>query len=293
LKTRDIIDLVMLSILWGASFLFMRIAVPEFGAFALAEVRVAIAALVLLPIVMARGNQREIAANWSTLAILGAHNTALPFLLFAYATLYLTAGTAGILNATAPIFAAVVARLWLGEKLSASRALGLVTGIAGIYLLVGDKLSTPSSGAGLAAVAAIGAALLYGIGGNFARTKAAHISSMTIAGGTQLASALLLLPIAIIAWPENTPSTEAWVAVTLLGILSTGLAYILYFRLIANVGPTNAITVTYLIPVFAMILGAVVIDEAITPPMLMGCAVILLGTALATGLLRLPSARRL
>ena len=179
LKARDIIDLLMLSILWGASFLFMRIAVPEFGAFALAEVRVAIAAAVLLPIVLTRGNQTEIAANWSTLAILGAHNTALPFLLFAYATLYLTAGTAGILNATAPIFAAVVARLWLGEKLSTSRALGLVIGIVGIYLLVGDKLSAPGSGGGLAAVAAIGAALLYGIGGNFARTKAAHISSMT------------------------------------------------------------------------------------------------------------------
>ena len=282
----------MLSILWGASFLFMRIATPEFGAFALVEVRVAIAAVVLVPIVLARGNGKEMTANWSTLAILGAHNTALPFLLFAYATLYLTAGTAGILNATAPIFAAVVARLWLGEKLSTSRALGLVIGIVGIYLLVGDKLSAPSSGAGLAAVAAIGASFLYGVGGNFARTKAAHISSMTVAAGTQVASALLLLPIAIAVWPEQPPSLEAWAAVTTMGVLSTGLAYILYFRLIANVGPTKAITVTYLIPIFAMILGAVVIDEAITPPMLMGCVVILLGTALATGLLRLPFAKR-
>ena len=121
MKTRDIIDLVLLGILWGASFLFMRIATPEFGAFALVEVRVAIAAVVLVPIVLIRGNGKEMTANWSTLAILGAHNTALPFVLFAYATLYLTAGTAGILNATAPIFAAIVARLWLGEKLSTSR----------------------------------------------------------------------------------------------------------------------------------------------------------------------------
>ncbi|MGB5411883.1 MAG: DMT family transporter, partial [Woeseiaceae bacterium] len=285
-------DLVMLGILWGASFLFMRIAVPEFGAFALAEVRVAIAAVVLLPIVLVRGKRQELTANWSTLAILGAHNTALPFLLFAYAALYLTAGTAAILNATAPIFAAIVAWLWLGEKLTMSRSLGLVIGIIGIYLLVGDKLGAPSSGAGLAAFAAIGASFLYGIGGNYARTRVAHVSSMTVAAGTQVASALLLLPVAIMAWPDQSPSLRAWAAVAFLGVLSTGLAYILYFRLIANVGPTNAITVTYLIPVFAMILGAVVIDEAITAPMLMGCAVILIGTALATGMLRLPFGKR-
>jgi drug/metabolite transporter (DMT)-like permease len=144
----------------------------------------------------------------------------------------------------------------------------------------------------LAAFAAIGASFLYGVGGNYARTKAAHVSSMTVAAGTQVASAVLLLPVAIMAWPEQSPSLQAWATVALLGVLSTGLAYILYFRLIANVGPTNAITVTYLIPVFAMILGAVVIDEAITLPMLMGCAVILLGTALATGMLRLPLGRR-
>lgn len=287
LKTRDIIDLVLLGFLWGASFLFMRIAVPEFGAFALVEIRVAVAAAVLLPIVIMRGNVKEMTANWSMLMILGAHNTALPFLLFAYATLFLTAGTAGILNATAPIFAAIVARLWLGEKLSASRIAGLLIGVVGVYLLVGDKLSAPGSGAGLAVFAALGAALLYGIAGNYTRKNAGHISSMTVAGGTQVFAALLLLPIAIIARPETPPSLQAWVAVLLLGVLSTGLAYILYFRLIANAGPTNAITVTYLIPISAMILGALVIDEAITPPMLVGCAVILLGTALATGMLRL------
>lgn len=288
MKTRDIVDLVMLGFLWGASFLFMRIAVPEFGAFALVEIRVAVAAAVLLPIVVMRGKLKEMTSNWSMLTILGAHNTALPFLLFAYATLFLTAGTAGILNATAPIFAAIVARVWLAEKLSASRITGLLIGVVGVYLLVGDKLSAPGSGAGLAVFAALGAALLYGIAGNYTRKKAGHVSSMTVAGGTQVAAALLLLPIAIIAWPDTQPSMEAWVAVLLLGVLSTGVAYILYFRLIANVGPTNAITVTYLVPISAMILGALVIDEAITPPMLVGCAVILLGTALATGMLRLP-----
>ncbi len=282
----------MLGFLWGASFLFMRIAAPEFGAFALVEVRVAIAAAVLMPIVVMRGNMKEVTANWSMLAILGAHNTALPFLLFAYAALFLTAGTAGILNSTAPIFAAIVARLWLGEKLSASRTAGLMVGVVGVYLLVGDKLSTPGSGAGLAVTAALGASLLYGIGGNFARKKASHISSMTVAAGTQVAAALLLLPVAIAAWPENPPSMDAWVAVVMMGVLSTGLAYILYFRLIANVGPTNAVTVTYLIPITAMVLGAIVIDEAITTPMLIGCTVILLGTALATGMLRLPIGNR-
>jgi len=195
---------------------------------------------------------------------------------------------AGILNSTAPIFAAIVARLWMDEKLGASRTAGLLIGAVGVYLLVGDKLTAPDSSAGLAVMAALGASLLYGIAGNFARKKASHVSSMTVAAGTQAAAAVLLLPIAIATWPESSPSMSAWVAVILMGVLSTGLAYILYFRLIANVGPTNAITVTYLIPITAMVLGAVVIDEVITTPMLVGCAVILLGTALATGMLRLP-----
>jgi len=292
MKTRDLIDLVALGILWGASFLFMRVAGPEFGAFALVEVRVAIAALVLLPMILARGQGSELTDNWIALGVLGIHNTALPFLLFTWATLYLTAGTSAILNATAPIFAAIIAWAWLGEKLNVSRAAGLLVGTAGVWLLVRDKVGASMADTTLAVMAALGGALLYGIGGNFTRRYARHIKPLAIATGSQIGAALVLLPIAALTWPATPISLKAWAAAITMGLFSTALAYILYFRLIANTGPTNAITVTYLIPLFAMLLGAVVINEPITGSMLIGCAVILLGTALATGLLRLPAASR-
>ena len=288
MKSRDLIDLVALGILWGASFLFMRIAGPEFGAFALVEVRVAIAALVLLPMILMRGQGSELTDNWVALGVLGIHNTALPFLLFTWATLYLSAGTSAILNATAPIFAAVIAWAWLGEKLTLSRAAGLLVGTVGVWLLVRDKVGASMGDTTLAVIAALGGAFLYGIGGNFTRRYARNIKPLAIATGSQAGAALVLLPVAVLTWPDTTISLTAWAAAITMGLFSTALAYILYFRLIANTGPTNAITVTYLIPLFAMLLGAVVIDEPITGSMLIGCAVILLGTALATGLLRLP-----
>jgi len=292
MKGRDVVDLVALGILWGASFLFMRIAGPEFGAFALVEVRVAIAALVLLPLLIARGQFSDLAGNWATLGILGVHNTAMPFFLLTWATLYLSAGIGGILNATAPIFAAVVAWAWLGEKMSISRIGGLLVGTIGVWLLVRDKVGVSMGDTTLAVIAALGATFLYGIGGNFTRRYASHIPTLATATGSQVGAALALLPITFFVWPDTPISARAWIAAVLMGLFSTALAYILYFRLIANVGPTKAITVTYLVPIFAMLLGAIVIDEPITSSMVIGCAVILLGTALATGLLRLPVAGR-
>jgi len=288
MRGRDLVDLVALGFLWGASFLFMRIAGPEFGAFALVEVRVAIAALVLLPMLFAQGLGSELTDNWATLGVLGVHNTALPFLLLTWATLFLSAGIAGILNATAPIFAAVIAWAWLGEKLTISRSAGLLVGTVGVWLLVRDKVGASMGDTTLAVIAALGGSFLYGIGGNFTRRYASRIKPLAIAAGSQVGAALVLLPVAVVTWPDTPISTTAWAAAITMGLFSTALAYILYFRLIANTGPTNAITVTYLIPLFAMVLGALVIDEPITGSMLAGCAVILLGTALATGLLRLP-----
>ncbi|MDH5456273.1 MAG: DMT family transporter [Gammaproteobacteria bacterium] len=292
MRGRDLVDLFALGFLWGASFLFMRIAGPEFGALALVEVRVAIAALVLLPLLLARGLGGELIGNWAVLGVLGIHNTALPFLLLTWATLYLTAGTSGILNATAPIFAAIIAWAWLGERLTISRTAGLLVGTVGVWLLVRDKVGASMGDTTLAVVAALGGSFLYGIGGNFTRRYASHVKPLAIATGSQIGAALVLLPIAVVTWPDTPISLTAWAAAITMGLFSTALAYILYFRLIANIGPTGAITVTYLIPVSAMLLGALVINEPITGAMVFGGAVILLGTALATGMLRLPGAGR-
>jgi len=236
-----------------------------------------------------KGQFGELTGNWATLGILGVHNTALPFLLLTWATLFLSAGTASILNATAPIFAAVIAWAWLGEKLTISKTTGLLVGTVGVWLLVRDKIGASMGDTTLAIIAALGGSFLYGIGGNFTRRYARHIKPLAIAAGSQVGAALLLLPVAIVTWPDTPISLTAWAAAITMGLFSTALAYILYFRLIANTGPTNAITVTYLIPLFAMLLGALVIDEPVTGAMIGGCVVILLGTALATGMLRLPN----
>ena len=287
MRGRDLVDLIALGFLWGASFLFMRIAGPEFGAFALVEVRVAIAAFVLVPMLYAKGQIDQLTDNWTVLGILGVHNTALPFLLLTWATLFLSAGIAGILNATAPIFAALIAWAWLGERLTLNKAAGLLVGTVGVWLLVRDKVGASMEDTTLAVIAALGGSFLYGIGGNFTRRYASKVKPLAIAAGSQVGATLVLLPVAVLTWPTTPISMTAWAAAIVMGLFSTALAYILYFRLIANTGPTNAITVTYLIPLFAMVLGALVIDEPITVSMIIGCAVILLGTALATGLLRL------
>ena len=290
MRTRDTIDLIGLGLVWGASFLFMRIAGPEFGVFALVEIRLLIASLVLLPLLLVRRQGKDLSANWLTLGFIGVHNTAVPFLLFTWATLFLSAGTSAILNATAPIFAAVIAWAWLGEKLNLSRGVGLLVGTIGVWLLVRNKVDASMGDTTLAVIAALGGSFLYGIGGNFTRRYASQVKPLAVATGSQIGAAVFLLPVAILTWPDSAISSKAWIAAITMGLFSTALAYILYFRLIANVGPTKAITVTYLIPLFAMLLGALVIDESITTSMVIGCAVILLGTSLATGMLKLPAA---
>jgi drug/metabolite transporter (DMT)-like permease len=285
MKLSDIIDLVALSALWGGSFLFMRIAAPEFGPLVLVEVRVVIAALFLLPIFLLRANISELTVHWKKLAILSVLNSAAPFFLLTFATLSITGGFAGILNATAPIFAAIVAWVWLSDRLGVSQIVGLVIGFVGVLVLVWNKVTLDFDGTTVAILAGIIAAIFYGVGGNFTKKYMGQMNSLAIATGTMTAAAIILLPIAIYLWPSEPVSTRSWIAAIIMGVASTGIAYILYFRLIRNVGPVKAITVTYLIPAFAMLWGTIFIDEKVTSIMVVGCTIIFLGTALATGML--------
>ncbi len=283
MRRRDLVDLLLLAMLWGGSFLFMRIAAPEFGPVAMAETRVAVAALVLFAIVLRHGGTRELRANWRALTVVGTVNSALPFTLFGYAILSISAGFGAILNATAPLFGAVIAYVWLRERLPGLRIAGLIVGFAGVALLVWGKPAFTVSGDGWAIAAALCAGLSYGIAPNYTRRNLGRVPPLVIATGSQTAAALMLLPLAVMLWPQHNPSVGAWAAAIVLGIASTGLAYILYFRLISNVGPTRAIAVTFLVPAFGMLWGALFLGETVTVNMLAGCAVILLGTALATG----------
>jgi drug/metabolite transporter (DMT)-like permease len=290
-KTRDLIDLVLLGALWGASFLFMRISAPEFGPVPLIELRVATGALVLLPILAWHHGLASLGQGWKPVWIMGVANSALPFCCFAYATLTVSGGFAAIINSSSPLWGALFAWLWLGERLGLSRVAGLLTGFGGVLVLVQDKVGLHADGASLAVAAALFGAFMYGFAANFARRYLAGIPSLAVATGTQIAAAVALAAPAFALWPQHPISAAAWWSAIVMGIASTGIAFILYFRLIANVGAARALAVTYLVPVFGMLWSAMFLHELPTPRDLIGCAVILLGTALATGLVALPARR--
>ena len=287
MKRRDVVDLTVLAALWGASFLFTRMAAPAFGAVALAEVRVAVAALVLLPLLAWRGGLPELRKQPARFALLGAVNTAIPFTLFAWAALSITAGLASILNATAPLFSALVASIWLRDRLTPLQWVGMAIGFGGVLWLAMSKASFSAGGTAWAILAGLGATLSYGVSASVAKRFFGGVRPLAVAAGSQTAAALLLLPFSILAWPPIPPAPRDWAAAMALGVLCTGIAYILYFRLIARVGPASAMTVTFLIPAFAMLWGGLFLGEPVTATMIAGCAVILAGTSLAIGLLRL------
>ncbi|MFZ2653192.1 MAG: DMT family transporter [Burkholderiaceae bacterium] len=291
-KLRDPFELLSLAALWGASFLFMRIGAAEFGPVALAAVRVLGAALFLMPLLALRGQLDALRAAWRPIAVVGLTNSALPFVCFGFATLSITAGLASIFNAAAPLFGAVIAWLWLNERLNPSRILGLVIGLFGVLGLAWSNVNHDAGfkpgGSGWAIAACLLATLLYGFSANYTKRRLNGVAPLAVAAGSQCFAALFLLAPSIFWWPSTQPSLRAWSAVATLAIACTGVAYILFFRLIAHVGASNAITVTFLIPAFGVAWGAWFLDEVVTGPMLLGCATIVIGTALASGLLRFP-----
>ena len=291
MKRRDVADLTLLAALWGGSFLFMRVAVPEFGPVALSAMRVAGAALLLLPLLAARGQLGALRAHWQPIGIVGITNSALPFLGFAYAASSLEAGLSSIFNSTSPLFAAVIAWAWLGDRLTPARLLGLVIGFGGVVWIAWDRSGLKAGGSAWAVAACMVASLFYGWSSAFARKRLVGVPPLAVAAGSQLSATLALAVPAAFAWPAVAPSAFAWSMTAVLAVVCTGLAYILYFRLIANVGSLNAIAVTFLVPIFAVLWGGLFLHERLTLPLLAGCAVIFIGTALATGLLRLPARR--
>jgi drug/metabolite transporter (DMT)-like permease len=291
MSPRHAVELLLLGALWGASFLFMRVGAPEFGPIPLIGVRVAVAAAFLLLVLLARGQLHALVAHprRRELFWLGLLNSALPFCLFAFAALGITAGLNSILNSTAPMWTALVAFAWLRERPSAGGLLGLLLGIAGVVVLVTGRSGPGGMGGSFAAIGAgLLASLCYGLGVVYTKQRLARESPWLVAAATQCAATLVLAPLAIWLWPDHPISLAAWGSVIALGIASTGLAYILYFQLILSIGPARAVTVTLLIPIFACLWGALLIDEPVTPRMLLGGGIVLLGTALATGLLKLP-----
>lgn len=286
MRQRNLLDLLLLAAVWGGSFLFMRVAVKDFGPVALIELRVGLAALFLLPAALWRGKLPIIARHWKALLVVGTLNAAIPFLLYAYAAQSLGAGFLSVANAVTPVWGAVVGLLWLKDRLPWMRSLGLLIGFLGIVVLVWDKLDFQAGGTGPAVLAAVSAPVFYGIAANWTKRFLTGVDALASATGSMIAASLVLLPLAIAAWPDAPASAAAWISTILLAVVCTGAAYIIFFRLIANVGPTGAVSVTFLVPIFGVVWGAWLLDENITPSIAIGAAIILVGTALALGLVK-------
>lgn len=295
MNLRDTGELLLLAALWGASFLFMRLGATEFGPVALSALRVGGATLVLLPLLAWYGQSAALRRHWRAMAVIGVVNSALPFVLFSVAALAINAGLSSIFNATAPLWGALIAWAWLGDRLTRMRVAGLGLGFAGVLWLAWDKASFRPGEHGVSAmvaiVACLAATLCYGFAANYAKRQLADVPPLAVATGSQLAATLVLLLPAWWLWPAATPSSIAWSSVVGLALLCTALAYLLYFRLIAKLGAARAISVTFLLPLFGVLWGALFLGEAVTPAMGIGCAVILLGTAMTTGVLRWPVRR--
>ncbi|MBM2767777.1 DMT family transporter [Burkholderia anthina] len=277
------LQLVTLAAIWGASFLFMRMGAPSFGAVPLIALRVAIAAVLLLPVLRSADARREFRAHAAALFVVGIANSALPFCLLTYAALFVSAGTDSILNATTPLWTALVAYAWLRAPLTKPQAIGLAVGFAGVVVLAGSAIGAGTPGAPRAIAAAMLATLSYGFAAHYSKRKLANVRPFVSAFGSQLFAAIVLVPLAVPIWPHAPVPASAWIAVVLLGAICTAVAYLLYFGLIRNAGAQYAASVTFLIPIFGVVWGAIFLHETITVQTIVGCAIILLGTALATG----------
>lgn len=282
MNAASVTRLLILSAIWGGSFIFMRIAVPALGPVVLMELRVLFAALFLAGVAQFMKSRLDTGTHWKHYLILGFFNSALPFLLFGYAAVTLPASLLSILNATAPIWSTFIGVLWLRHRLTPKAALGLGLGVAGVALLVGLDQAMLQPGAGLAAAAALAAALCYGIASLYAK-QARAVEPLANAHGSMWAATLWLLPASFFFPPATMPGGDILLAVVVLGVVCSGVAYLLYFRLIVEIGAAPALTVTFLIPLFGVLWGWLFLAEAVGWHTLAGAFIVIVGTALVTG----------
>ena len=287
MTTKNLIQLLVLAAIWGGSFLFMRIAVPVLGPAVLIEYRVGSAALFLLLVGLFLHKKLDLRAHWRHYLVLGFFNSALPFFLFAFAARTLSASVLTVLNATAPMWGALLGALWTRTGISLRTAAGLGLGTAGVALLVGFDHVSARPGAGLAIAAALVAAFCYGIASLYAKT-ARKVDAYANAHGSMWAAALLTVPLLPFFPSPGVPTIGIMGATLALGIVCSGIAYIIYFKLIEDIGTTSALTVTFLTPAFGILWGALFLGEVVGWYTIVGSGIVLLGTALVTGFIGAP-----
>lgn len=281
---QDYFELLLLSAIWGASFLFLRIASPIFGPVFLVEMRLLCALVVLLPLCLAVGDHRQVIRNWKVIFLISLFNMSIPFCLLAYATLSINAGFASILNATVPFFTAFLAYIFWRQRLSRMAIAGMLIGFSGVVLLMLDSGGSSSAPVNLLAIAAgLLAAALYGTAVNLTARYLAGVSGIAITTGSLLLAAICLLPFAWWQRPEIMPTGNVWWNVIILGVVCTGLAYVMFYRLIGRIGSSRTVSTTLLIPIFSLAWGNLFLAEQVTPFMLFSCLLVLFGVGLTTG----------
>jgi drug/metabolite transporter (DMT)-like permease len=278
MRTKDLILLLLLAAIWGASFLFMRVLAPAFGVAWTAELRCAIAGLAMLAYMIATGQEMQARTHWKSYFMLGIFSSALPACLFVYAALTLPSGYSAILNATSALWGTLIGAFVLDEKLTGRKIAGLLLGIMGVALVVRLGPIAFTVDVLIAALACIAAAVCYGIATTYTKKKSVAIPAPLMATGSQLAAALVVLP--LLPFSPAPVQITPWLVLIMLALalLCSGLAYFIYFRLIVDVGPAKALTVTFLIPVFALVWGWLFLHETINLNALIGCGMVVLAT---------------
>jgi len=282
MSTANLLRLILLASIWGGSFLFMRIAAPVLGPAVLIEYRLVFAAGFLAVVGFAMKKPLGWRQHWKHYFILGLFNSCIPFVLFAYAARTLPASVLSVLNATAPMWGALIGAVWQRQMVSGRVLAGLVLGTCGVALLVGLDHTTARAGAALAIAAALLASFNYGIASTYAKT-AQSVEPFANAHGSMWAAALLTLPLVPLMPAPGTPTMGIMAAAFALGVLCSGIAYLIYYKLIRDVGATSALTVTFLSPLFGILWGVLFLGESVGWHTLAGSAIVIAGTALVTG----------
>ncbi|MFP4324368.1 MAG: DMT family transporter [Anaerolineales bacterium] len=284
MTARDASLLFVLAALWGASFLFIRVAVPALGPFPLVGLRVALAGIILLGYALAIHQAPDWRAYGPRFLFLGLFNNAIPFTLIATAQLTLTASLAALLNATTPLFSAIIAALWIQDRLTAPKVIGLGLGIVGVGIIVGAGPDAFEAARAEGVVLMLAASCSYGVGVVFSKVAFTGVSPVSISTGQLLSSSLMILPLAAWHAPQEPIGATPLAAALGLATLSTAVAYLIYFHLVKHAGPTNAASVTLLIPFFSSLWGAVFLGERLLANEIAGFGVILVALLLVTGL---------
>ncbi|ODP26268.1 putative transporter YdfC [Paenibacillus nuruki] len=283
MKPKELGALLLLGALWGASFIFIRIAAPVLGPIWLIDLRVWIAGIVLLIYAFIVRKLPDFKKEWKYYLMLGLLNAAIPFSLIAYSAVHLNASLTAILNATTPLFTAIVARIWLKEYLSVRKVIGILIGLVGVCILMGWSSVPFTLEVWLSIGASLTAALFYGIGSVYTKLTFTNTPALSLSIGQQLAAGIILIPLSVVTVPTVTISLTVMIAVLGLAVLCTAIGYLLYFYLVEHVGPTKTVSVTFLVPLFGIFWGILLLNEHITLGTIVGLIVIFIGVILMNG----------